>query len=432
MFSCYRVPWAPFFRRVARLLEYRGCKVTKVNFNGGDDWFYRTGQIVRFSRPLSEWPAFLKALIAEGDYEAIFLFGDCRPIHRPVGAIAAAAGCAVWVFEEGYFRPSYITLERGGVNGFSDLVKLDLDQLRKGPIPPVPQSVLFPDAFRHMAWQAFMYFLMLALGARRYSHYQHHRPGGAIEGLRWVRSAIRKALYSILEAATIKRVLSAGRKNRFFVFPLQVHNDAQLCSHSDSQAVSLCLGEVMQSFARNASHDDWLVIKHHPMDRGHTNYDKIIRKLVSELGLAGRVHYIHDVHLPTLFDHCKGLVTVNSTAGLQGLHHQLPIITLGRSFYNRPGLTYQGGLNSFWTTAWKPEYELYLRFRTWTILKTQINSSFYADPTCGSRELVEAEEAANAQSEERRFLGPSVATRDSNPIGSVVSLRSKPGAPVPG
>jgi capsular polysaccharide export protein len=424
-------PVGPFFRRIAHLLEQRGSRVTKVNFNSGDDWFYPRGDVVRFQGTPEQWPAFLESLIAGGNYEAIFLFGDCRPIHRPVGAIAAAAGCAVWVFEEGYFRPSYITLELGGVNGFSSLVKLELEQLRERSTaqPPPP---LLPNAFRQMAWQAFTYFLMMAIGKWRYPNYRHHRAGGFAEALRWVRSWIRKSLYSVSERGTIEKVLSPSRKGRFFVFPLQVHNDAQLCSHSDSHGVNLSLRHVLKSFAQNAAADDWLVIKHHPMDRGHTNYSGVIRGLVSEFGLDGRVHYVHDVRLPTLFDHCKGLVTVNSTAGLQGMDHKLPVITLGRSFYNKPALTYQGGLDSFWTTTWKPDFELYLRFRAWTIVNTQINSSFYADPACGFQPVLPPEKARAGQLEEGRFLGPQLVNRDSGSIATAVSLRSEPGAAMPG
>jgi capsular polysaccharide export protein len=421
-------PVGPFFHRFARLLEQRDTRVTKVNFNSGDDWFYPRGDVVRFSGTPAEWPAFLQTLVADGNYEAIFLFGDCRPIHRPVGDIAAAAGCPVWVFEEGYFRPSYITLERGGVNGYSSLVKLDLAPLRQAPVTPVPKPILFPNAFRQMAWQAFIYFLMLNLGAWRYPYYVHHRPRGFIEAFRWIRSWVRKTLYSQAEAGTINRILSPERKHRFFVFPLQVHNDAQLRSHSDSPGVHLSLRHVMKSFAQNASREDWLVIKHHPMDRGHTNYSKIIRALISEFGLAGRVHYVHDVRLPALFDNCKGLVTVNSTAGLQGMDHNLPVIALGRSFYNRPGLTYQGGLDSFWTSAWKPDFDLYVRFRARIILTTQINSSFYADPNCGSKRLLPSDESPAGELEQSRFLGPPAVNRDIPSIRPPVTLQSEPGA----
>jgi capsular polysaccharide export protein len=417
-------PVGPFFARLAGHLRQRGSSVTKVNFNYGDDWFYPRGDIIRFSGTPDQWPRFLQALIAEGNYDAVFLFGDCRPIHRPVGDIARASGCAVWVFEEGYFRPDYITLERDGVNAFSSLARLKPEELREEPILPIRIGAKFPDSFQRMAWQAFTYFAMIWFGAWRYPHYLHHKPSGWIEGFRWVRWGIRRKLYSVAQAATISQVLCEQRKNRFFVFPLQVHNDAQLHAHSDSHGIHVCLTHVMKSFAQNASQDDWLVIKHHPLDRGHTNYRKIIGILTEEMGLAGRVHYVHDVHLPTLFDHCKGLVTVNSTAGLQGLHHKLPIVTLGRSFYSKPGLTYQGGLDSFWTTDWKPDYDLYLRFRACTIARTQINSSFYADATCGSKRGFSRAAAPAGELAPRGFeasLPPSV-SQDDPSIGTAVSL----------
>lgn len=423
-------PVGPFFRRVANLLQQRGTQVTKVNFNSGDDWFYPTGDIIRFTKPLDQWEAYLERLIIEGNYEAIFLFGDCRPIHSHVGRIAKSLDCAVWVFEEGYIRPDFITLERNGVNAFSPLAKLQPDQLLTEPSMQVPNAVHFPNAFQCMAWQAFAYFFVMWLGTLRYSHYVHHKPTGFAEGFRWLRSWVRKIIYRSSEQTTVSQVLSEERKKRFFVFPLQVHSDAQLHAHGDCRAIQCCLRHVMESFARHAPGNDWLVIKHHPMDRGHTNYREIIESLVSELGLAGRVHYIHDVHLPTLLDHCKGLVTVNSTVGLQGLHHELPVITLGRSFYNKPGLTYQGDLENFWTTPWKPDHELYLLFRAWTIVKTQINSSFYADPTCGStRGLATAGEPAGELSPLGSMKAPEI-IRKSVSAGSVTALQAK-GNPVP-
>ena len=51
--------------------------------------------------------------------DLVFLFGDCRPIHRAAHDVATAMGIDVGVFEEGYLRPDFITLERHGVNGNS-------------------------------------------------------------------------------------------------------------------------------------------------------------------------------------------------------------------------------------------------------------------------------------------------------------------------
>jgi capsular polysaccharide export protein len=205
-------PVGPFFKRFANFLEQRGARVTKVNFNSGDDFFFRDERVIRFAGTLEESSAFLKELIADGKFEAVFLFGDCRPIHREVRAIAGASDCAVWVFEEGYIRPAFITLERGGVNAFSELARLQLDELRAAPLAQAPEVVEFPNAFRKMAWQAFTYFFIMWLGSWRYPKYVHHKPTGIAEACRWVRSLVRKHLYRFSEAATVGQVLSAGEE----------------------------------------------------------------------------------------------------------------------------------------------------------------------------------------------------------------------------
>ncbi len=47
------------------------------------------------------------------------LFGDRRPVHRPAVNHGEVCGVRTHVFEEGYFRPYWVTLEREGVNGHS-------------------------------------------------------------------------------------------------------------------------------------------------------------------------------------------------------------------------------------------------------------------------------------------------------------------------
>jgi capsular polysaccharide export protein len=91
------------------------------------------------------------------------------------------------------------------------------------------------------------------------------------------------------------------------------------------------------------------------------------------------VHYIHDQHLPTLLDHCKGVVVMNSTVGLQALGHGAPVVALGKAIYNKPGLTFQGSLDEFWQEcgSHRPEQSLVQAFRNMLIYRTQANGSFY-------------------------------------------------------
>ncbi|HBD34416.1 MAG TPA: capsule biosynthesis protein, partial [Cupriavidus sp.] len=53
----------------------------------------------------------------------------------------------------------------------------------------------------------------------------------------------------------------------------------------------------------------------------------------------------------SLLRRSSGVVTVNSTMGVQALHHGVPVMTLGRSFYGHTRMTWQGTLDEFWTFA---------------------------------------------------------------------------------
>ena len=53
-----------------------------------------------------EWPSFFRELVLQRKIDAVFVFGDCRPIHRPAIEIAKELGIQVWVFEPGLYRYS--------------------------------------------------------------------------------------------------------------------------------------------------------------------------------------------------------------------------------------------------------------------------------------------------------------------------------------
>ncbi|MCY1245693.1 Capsule polysaccharide biosynthesis protein [compost metagenome] len=93
-----------------------------------------------------------------------------------------------------------------------------------------------------------------------------------------------------------------------------------------------------------------------------------------------------------------GLVTVNSTTGLQALFHRVPVIVLGRCFYAKPGLTYQGPLDAFWNDPGAVDMSVYTRFRNYLVRVSQINSSFYADDM-----LVPVPERCRWETQRRRF-----------------------------
>lgn len=373
-------PNGPFFSRLRTVLEMGGSKVWKVNFNAGDDLFYRGDRVIRFADPMPMWEQCLRDLVLRLRIEAIVVFGSARRHHRIAERVAQRLGIPFWVFEEGYVRPDYITLERGGVNAESPIAPLNLDDM---PAPTAEaKRRTFDNAFRKMAWYSFWYFAAGMALQGRYPEYRHHKPFRLQEVGLWMRAAYRKRSYRKLERPVVQRLLSEGHPP-FFVVALQVHNDSQIRLYSPWRRVEDFIEWTIHSFAHHAPGDTTLVIKHHPMDRGHRDYSMSICTLAARYGVENRVAYVHDVHLPSLLQRCDGVVTINSTTGLQALYHRVPVMILGRCFYDKEGLTYQGSLDAFWKNPPPVDMNAYRRFRNYLIHVSQINSSFYADTQPG-------------------------------------------------
>lgn len=369
-------PVGPFFWRLAHDLKWAGAQVCKVNFNGGDWLFYPKGAIA-FRGKMSEWPEFFDRLLREHNVDVVFFLGDCRPIHGVVQVIADRYGVDVGVFEEGYIRPDTITFEMNGVNGFSQVPSAPiyyLNSVSSAAPEPMPVGNTFP----YMVLWAMLYYLASALLSPLFRHYRHHRSLSPLEALPWLKALWRKG-YCRLRERGVEARLSTQFSGDFFLVPLQVHADSQVRVHSQFDSIKDFIHQVMHSFALHAPPSTKLVIKHHPLDRGYREYGPFIRRQAEALGIRDQVIVIHDQHLPTLLEHARGVVVINSTVGLSAVHHGTPVKVCGKAIYDMQGLTFQGTLSAFWQAAVgeRIDRELYGRFRRYLIAQTQLNGSFY-------------------------------------------------------
>lgn len=369
-------PVGPFFQRLAQDLTLAGAQVFKVNFNGGDWLFYPAGAF-NYRGRMEDWPKYFSALLDQLDVDVVMLFGDCRPIHKPAHEIAHRRGLEIGVFEEGYIRPDYVTLERFGVNDHS-LIPRKPGFYSKIPVITIDRPIPLGNTYWYAVLWAVLYYFAAGLLKPLFRHYTHHRPLTWLELFPWMRSLWRKGYYALKERSILAR-LKGELTGRYFLVPLQVYNDAQIHSHSGFKSISNFIDEVMASFAKYAPQDTALVIKHHPMDRGYHDYTRLIRRRAEELGLRGRCFYIHDQHLPTLMQHSRGVVVINSTVGLSALLHGTPIKVCGNAIYDMPGLAFQQGLDSFWQNSHqaRPDKLLLMRFNGYLVQHTQLNGSFY-------------------------------------------------------
>ena len=154
------------------------------------------------------------------------------------------------------------------------------------------------------------YYIASSVLRRKFPEYEHHRALRVFsEGMCWIRSGIRKTWYKVSERSISQRLIRGQEK--YFLVPLQVHNDTQVTQHSDYGGVEEFIERVIISFA-SAAPDVSLVFKHHPYDRGYKTYRKQIQSLAKRHNVSGRVHYVHDTDLPLLLQNAEGSVLILS------------------------------------------------------------------------------------------------------------------------
>lgn len=367
---------SPFFMRLASRLRADGHEVFRVNFNAGDVAYWR-GPAFAFRGRLSELSGFLDGIYREYGITDQILFGDRRPVHRPAVDHGEACGVRTHVFEEGYFRPYWVTLEREGVNGHS-LLPRDPDWFWSvgGDLAWEEKTVAFGSQFSIRAAHDVLYHVAGAFNPLLFPRYQTHAPMSApVEYLGYIRRFGLLPGWKKRDKALIADLVAGGQP--YYVLPLQLNSDAQIRDHSRFSGMEEVIEYVMASFARHAPVASRLVIKNHPLDMSLQGYDGVIWRLAREFGLEGRVDYLETGNLERLVEHCSGVVTVNSTVGAISLAHGRPTTTLSDPIYNLPGLTFQGALDAFWREGEPPNDELFRRFRNAVIHTTQVNGGFY-------------------------------------------------------
>lgn len=367
-----------FFMRLADRVARDGHAVRRVVFNVGD-WVYWQGRPVAHYRGAQRhYRDFLAGLLDREGVTDLVMHGDSRLIHAEAVKLGVERNLRIHVFEEGYFRPNWITLERGGINGHSRLPD-DPDWYRTvGRHLPVAGN---GEQVRNPTWLLAVHELAYHLpnigNYVLYPGYRTHRPYvSAVELGGWAIRFSRLPWLEKRDNETIRRLVDSGQ--RFYFFPLQLDSDSQIKDHSDYAGMGEVIEEVVRSFAAHAPADRLLVIKNHPHDIGMVNFGREVERLGCELGIGQRIVYLESGNLPILLSHTDGVVTVNSTVGPSALLHHKPVIVLGRAIYDIRGITFQGALSDFWRHCEPPDGNLFRCFRNTVIHATQINGGLYS------------------------------------------------------
>lgn len=373
-------PQSGFFRLLAEQLEAAGARVDKVCFCGGDVFLWGFRKSHWYRGDLYSWPAWIGACYRDLGITDVCLYGDWRPRHWEAVRLARARGIRVWVFEEGYLRSGFSTLERNGVNGRSRLPREPEFYRRYGALLPDPEVKNVENDIRDKVWKAILHHTGNVLLWPVFHKYRTHRPTNIFFELLGI---LPRFLTRKRRQARSKAVYQAFCKDSrpYYFFPLQLVSDSQIQLYSPYVRVQEAIADVISSFARFAPPATRLLIKNHPLDNGLIRYGTFIQSFSKELGLDDRVTFVEDGSTADMIHGARAVVLVNSTVGLMALDQNKPVFCLGTSVYNLRGLTESEpdqSMHKFWRAPHGPDQTLYRDFKRVLAFQALVHGNFYS------------------------------------------------------
>lgn len=382
-------PHGPFFARLGKMLEASGATVWRVGFNRGDEAFWpKRDTYIPFQDSQDSWPERFRAMIAEKSVTDIVLYGDTRPVHAQAVQIANALGLRIHVFEEGYMRPYWVTYERGGTNGHSRLMQMNVAEMRNAldgidlDLPDAPAR--WGEMREHVFYGALYHFFVL-LQNRRYRQFKPHRAlSVSTEFQLYIKRLLTMPFTSITRALATRRIKHGGFP--YHLCLLQLEHDASFQAHSRFESMSDFIELVVSGFAKGAPAHHHLVLKAHPLEDGRVPLARLIARLARKYGVFERVHFVRGGKLAGLLNTARSAVTVNSTAAQQVLWRGLPLKVFGDAVYNKPEFVSTQSLPDFFKNPTRPDSLAYRDYRHYLLETSQIPGGFYA--ARGRRQLL--------------------------------------------
>jgi|GEM_PF-2315957 len=290
-----------------------------------------------FQLAANHYGARISEVIQSHNIDHVVLFnGRMNLFIACLDKVAERAGIPRLIFEQGLFRPRWITIDGQGVNARNSIktaedlqsdepFEFQQRELYKDLLSLLPiDREKIPNVKRRMP----LISLMRAYGSSKL------RPKRDL----FLRNAENREL---LEAAVLpQRAKCSGQpektldelrcKNdyKYILCPFQVETDTQIILHSPWISCMSQLVNVMCEVVSCLNAEGFKVrvlFKHHPMSNdsvrvSHPNAD-----------------LIEDIPMSEAFRELRPLVvTINSTAGIEAIEAGLPVITLGEAFFNLP------------------------------------------------------------------------------------------------
>ena len=284
-------PHGPFFGQLGRMLRAAGADVLRVGFNKGDEVFWRDKtNFIPFTDDQADWPARFETLLDEYAITDIVLYGDTRPIHAKAVAIAKSRNLGIHVFEEGYLRPYWVTYERDGTNGNSDLMSLgvaDMQEVLAQAELDIPEAPAHWGDMRQHVFYGALYHWFVMFANRKYNNFKPHRALGVAQEFKLYLWRLLLMPYIAAHRIAATRRISRGGFP-YHLALLQLEHDSSFQNHSPFNTMTDFLDVVIKGFAAGAPKHHHLVFKAHPLEDGRVPQRQEIKRIATECGVQDR------------------------------------------------------------------------------------------------------------------------------------------------
>ncbi len=370
-------PIGTFFARLASFLEENDVKTFKVSFPLHEYGFKKSSRLW-YSDDIYKFKEYLEKIIIKENIKHIFMYGNVLIPHKLALKLCDELNRKGYIinshiFELGYLRPNFVTLENKGVNYDSSFINKSNFYEKQEPYERFPVPIKHGLRIRKI-WKLISFFNH-SFKNYKIVEFEHKLQPKPIYLWFQLKGFILKFFYKIVEKKLKKKCFS---KSQFFLVILQVSTDSQILKGSKFEDNYDFIYTVIKQFSNSELKNTNLIFKHHPRDRGYNNYSKFILEVSKEFNIFDKVFYIHDFPLSKIFKNnlCKGTVLINSTVGYQSLFHSVPIKPLGIAPYNLEGLAHQDNLVSFFRKPQKVNKLLFNKFYRYILENSQINGNF--------------------------------------------------------
>ncbi|MYL20126.1 hypothetical protein GLW04_09535 [Halobacillus litoralis] len=286
-------------------------------------------------RMYKQYMHFIDQFIEEHHIDFICMFNGYHWIDQVSKYLAEKRNLQTIYFEQGYFRPYTLTCDPQGINNdasiprsrhFYEAIQMDHRRMKHHLTHPENEDLLNVKGENltqvALVKVASMLGSVLKVNPNLYAHITWHE-------------AIKYFLFK--QGFKFMKMDEQPLPEEFLFVPFQVSRDTQIFYNSSiksmEELVDLACAHV-EEVNRKQNRNIHLVFKEHPEDMPRNNY-KTLKKRYKD---NPKVMFLQKRSVPELIRKSLGVITINSTVGIEALTQHKPVITLGDAFYNIDGV----------------------------------------------------------------------------------------------